>query len=54
VSKTGSGDEVAIVGAGTAGCSAARLFALRGSRVALIEILPTQETNESRERPPAS
>jgi menaquinone-9 beta-reductase len=34
----GSGDyDVAIVGASTAGCTAARLFALRGARVALIE-----------------
>jgi menaquinone-9 beta-reductase len=39
--STGSGDyDVAIVGASTAGCTAARLFALRGARVALIEARP--------------
>jgi flavin-dependent dehydrogenase len=32
--------DVAIVGASTAGCTAARLFALRGARVALIEARP--------------
>ena len=32
--------DVAIVGASTAGCTAARLFALRGARVALIERRP--------------
>jgi menaquinone-9 beta-reductase len=39
--STGSGDyDVAIVGASTAGCTAARLFALRGARVALVEARP--------------
>lgn len=41
--SSGSGGEhydVAIVGASTAGCSAARLFAQRGARVALIERRP--------------
>ncbi len=32
--------DVAVVGASTAGCAAARLFALRGARVALIETRP--------------
>src|SRR5438128_1460452 len=32
--------DIAIVGASTAGCTAARLFALRGARVALIERRP--------------
>jgi len=32
--------DVAIVGASIAGCTAARLFALRGARVALIERQP--------------
>jgi menaquinone-9 beta-reductase len=32
--------DVAIVGASTAGCTAARLFALRGARVALVEARP--------------
>jgi menaquinone-9 beta-reductase len=37
----GAGEyDVAIVGASTAGCTAARLFALRGARVALIERRP--------------
>ena len=40
--SAGAGDyDVAIVGASTAGCTAARLFALRGSRVALIEARPS-------------
>ena len=40
-----AGDEydVAIVGASTAGCTAARLFALRGARVALIERRPAMD-----------
>jgi flavin-dependent dehydrogenase len=39
--STGAGEyDVAIVGASTAGCTAARLFALRGARVALIERRP--------------
>jgi 2-polyprenyl-6-methoxyphenol hydroxylase-like FAD-dependent oxidoreductase len=39
--STGAGDyDVAIVGASTAGCTAARLFALQGARVALIERRP--------------
>lgn len=39
--STGAGDyDVAIVGASVAGCTAARLFALRGARVALIETRP--------------
>ena len=33
--------DVAIVGASTAGCTAARLFALRGARVALVERRPS-------------
>jgi menaquinone-9 beta-reductase len=41
MSATGGGDyDVAIVGASIAGCTAARLFALRGARVALIEARP--------------
>jgi flavin-dependent dehydrogenase len=40
VSATGDEYDVAIVGASTAGCTAARLFALRGARVALIEARP--------------
>jgi menaquinone-9 beta-reductase len=35
--------DVAIVGASTAGCTAARLFALRGARVALIERRPAMD-----------
>src|SRR5207302_6974910 len=35
--------DVAIVGASTAGCTAARLFALRGARVALIERRPSMD-----------
>jgi 2-polyprenyl-6-methoxyphenol hydroxylase-like FAD-dependent oxidoreductase len=39
--NTGAGEfDVAIVGASTAGCTAARLFAQRGARVALIERRP--------------
>jgi flavin-dependent dehydrogenase len=39
--KAGAGEyDVAIVGASTAGCTAARLFALRGARVALVERRP--------------
>jgi len=39
--STGAGEyDVAIVGASTAGCTVARLFALRGARVALIERRP--------------
>jgi menaquinone-9 beta-reductase len=39
--STGAGEyDVAIVGASTAGCTAARLFALQGARVALIERRP--------------
>jgi menaquinone-9 beta-reductase len=39
--SSGDGEyDVAIVGASTAGCTAARLFALRGARVALIERRP--------------
>src|SRR5437660_3780808 len=39
--STNAGEhDVAIVGASTAGCTAARLFALRGARVALIERRP--------------
>jgi len=39
--STATGDyDVAIVGASVAGCTAARLFALRGARVALIEARP--------------
>lgn len=39
--SVGSGAyDVAIVGASTAGCTAARLFALRGARVALVERRP--------------
>jgi 2-polyprenyl-6-methoxyphenol hydroxylase-like FAD-dependent oxidoreductase len=39
--STGAGEfDVAIVGASTAGCTAARLFALRGAHVALIERRP--------------
>jgi flavin-dependent dehydrogenase len=35
--------DVAIVGASTAGCTAARLFALRGARVALVERRPAMD-----------
>jgi flavin-dependent dehydrogenase len=39
--STGAGEyDVAIVGGSTAGCTAARLFALRGARVALVEARP--------------
>jgi flavin-dependent dehydrogenase len=41
---TPGGDyDVAVVGASTAGCTAARLFALRGARVALIERRPAMD-----------
>jgi menaquinone-9 beta-reductase len=40
MSGADGGYDVAIVGASTAGCAAARLFALRGARVALIEARP--------------
>jgi flavin-dependent dehydrogenase len=40
MSATAGDFDVAIVGASTAGCTAARLFALRGARVALIEARP--------------
>jgi 2-polyprenyl-6-methoxyphenol hydroxylase-like FAD-dependent oxidoreductase len=40
---TGDRYDVAIVGASTAGCTAARLFAQRGARVALIERKPAPE-----------
>jgi flavin-dependent dehydrogenase len=39
--------DVAIVGASTAGCTAARLFARRGARVALIERRPTLDAHET-------
>jgi flavin-dependent dehydrogenase len=43
-----SGDyDVAIVGASTAGCTAARLFALRGARVALIEVRPAIDAHKT-------
>jgi 2-polyprenyl-6-methoxyphenol hydroxylase-like FAD-dependent oxidoreductase len=35
--------DVAMVGASTAGCTAARLFSLRGARVALIERRPARD-----------
>ena len=42
--STSAGEhDVAIVGASTAGCTAARLFALRGARVALIERRPAMD-----------
>ncbi|HEX5851950.1 MAG TPA: NAD(P)/FAD-dependent oxidoreductase [Solirubrobacteraceae bacterium] len=42
--REGTGEyDVAIVGASTAGCTAARLFALRGARVALVERRPTPD-----------
>ena len=42
--NAGAGDfDVAIVGASIAGCTAARLFALRGARVALIERQPAPD-----------
>ena len=40
LSGTSEDYDVAIVGASTAGCTAARLFALRGARVALVERRP--------------
>jgi 2-polyprenyl-6-methoxyphenol hydroxylase-like FAD-dependent oxidoreductase len=40
MSTNGDTYDVAIVGASVAGCTAARLFALRGARVALIEARP--------------
>jgi menaquinone-9 beta-reductase len=40
MSVSSDGYDVAIVGASTAGCTAARLFALRGARVALVERRP--------------
>jgi menaquinone-9 beta-reductase len=40
---TGDRYDVAIVGASTAGCTAARLYAQRGARVALIERKPSPE-----------
>jgi flavin-dependent dehydrogenase len=40
MSANGDTYDVAIVGASVAGCTAARLFALRGARVALIEARP--------------
>jgi flavin-dependent dehydrogenase len=44
MSATARGDyDVAIVGASIAGCTAARLFALRGARVALIEARPAND-----------
>lgn len=39
--------DVAIVGASTAGCTAARLFALRGARVALIEARPAMDAHKT-------
>src|SRR3954464_932916 len=36
-----SNHDVVIAGASTAGCTAARLFALRGARVALVERKPS-------------
>jgi flavin-dependent dehydrogenase len=43
--STGAGEyDVAIVGASTAGCAAARLFALRGARVALVEARPAMDS----------
>jgi flavin-dependent dehydrogenase len=45
MTATAPGDDydVAIVGASTAGCTAARLFALRGARVALVERRPAMD-----------
>jgi menaquinone-9 beta-reductase len=46
--STGAGEyDVAIVGASTAGCTAARLFALRGARVALIERRPAIDAHKT-------
>jgi 2-polyprenyl-6-methoxyphenol hydroxylase-like FAD-dependent oxidoreductase len=46
--STGAGEhDVAIVGASTAGCTAARLFALRGARVALIERRPALDAHKT-------
>jgi flavin-dependent dehydrogenase len=39
----GAGFDVVVVGASIGGCSAARLFALAGARVALIERRPNPE-----------
>jgi len=43
MSANGDSYDVAIVGASVAGCTAARLFALRGARVALIEARPAMD-----------
>jgi 2-polyprenyl-6-methoxyphenol hydroxylase-like FAD-dependent oxidoreductase len=43
MSANGDTYDVAIVGASVAGCTAARLFALRGARVALIEARPAMD-----------
>ncbi len=43
MSANGGTYDVAIVGASVAGCTAARLFALRGARVALIEARPAMD-----------
>jgi flavin-dependent dehydrogenase len=43
VSTPATAYDVAIVGASTAGCTAARLFALRGARVALVERRPAMD-----------
>jgi 2-polyprenyl-6-methoxyphenol hydroxylase-like FAD-dependent oxidoreductase len=43
MSADGGDFDVAIVGASTAGCTAARLFALRGARVALVERRPAMD-----------
>ena len=39
--------DVAVVGASTAGCTAARLFAMEGARVALIERLPSLDAYQT-------
>ncbi len=47
MSDNGGAYDVAIVGASTAGCTAARLFALRGARVALIEARPAIDAHKT-------
>ena len=43
MSADGHSYDVAVVGASVAGCTAARLFALRGARVALVEARPAMD-----------
>ena len=47
MSPPGGGYDAVIVGASTAGCTAARLFAQRGARVALIERRPAMDAHKT-------